>query len=172
MMKTCTKGLHQYEPVKGSKKGCEKCRKATAKRLSTKNKAKKAAASRRHYERNRERIAAAARAWAAANPDRCKEIGRRYYAENKDKAKATTKKWRDEHPDKVKSTTIKYREAHRENNRDSVKRWIAKNPLRNCLMAQLLHLPVHAIPLELIEAKRANLMLKRLIKESKNGKAI
>lgn len=119
-MKTCKKGLHQYEPVKGSKIGCPECRKAVYRKWRDDNKDKARLASREWARRNMHSI----REWEKNNPEKCREIGLR-------------------HAKQQSATLSDVYVAHQ--------------------IRRALNIP-YVTP-ELIEAKRAQLKLKRLIKD-------
>jgi len=122
-----------------------------------------------YYEANKERRRAASRAWQKANKDMVKERKKAYRDANRDKVLATCKSWRDANRDKMREFTKAYREANPDKVKAKSLRQIAS--LANGYVANTLirnhRLSTALIPKELIEVKRLQLTLFRLIQEKK-----
>jgi hypothetical protein len=73
-VKTCSKGLHQYEPVPGSNRGCPECYKNA--QINYRRECG-AASGRKWREKNRDKHREKVRIWTAKNPDKAKEKNRR-----------------------------------------------------------------------------------------------
>jgi len=105
---------------------------------------------------NREKVKARHAAWYAENTEMVKARMKAWYAENTERGKVSMKAWYAENIEKVKARYAAYRAGIPDKYVENI---IRKS---NNLIRQI------QIPPEMIEAKRAELKLKRLIKELKN----
>lgn len=124
----------------------------------------------RWYEKNREKISLR-RKWENLTPEKLATVkaqSRASYRRNAEKARAATSKWREKNPEKVKQMRAKYQGtekdlARRRHKRETlsdeyVREQIVKRSSRKI-----------DIPQELIEVKRAHILLQREIRELKEG---
>ena len=105
--------------------------------------------------------------WRAENKDNVRKQIAKYYLENKDKIKEINVKWRAENKDKLRKNAAKwkaenktkyyeYHAKYRENLADG---YVAGRIIQGTI------LKAKDIPIELIEAKRMQIMIHRKIKE-------
>ena len=159
-MKTCKSGRHQYEG--------RRCPVCTA--------AYRAA----YYAANREKVRATAAAWQAANREKVRAMAAAWRVANPEKFRAAVDKWHAAHPEKHKASVAKWHAAHPEKHKAAVAKWHASHPgkvkaarvayvgrLSAGYIADLLGVRAKDVPTELMEAKRVEIKLKRLIKEMK-----
>lgn len=145
------------------------------------NKERVTALTKKWQEENKERVRELVRNWQINNPERRKELKARYYAENKEHvkalAKANARKWFVKNPEAVRKKRRQkaaqqfakdpkgYLEKRRSYIRKANKKLVAE--IRDNYVAHLLskstgfRLHANAIPKELIEAKRLQLIIKR-----------
>lgn len=124
--------------------------------------------AKRLYEANPEKYRALAREWHQSNKGKSAAMRADWYARNADWAKEYARLYRLEHRERV---TAKVREW-REKNPDAAERYarIARDELRESYVRRVLTqdekiLQPKDIPQSLIEAKRVQLQIKRLIRE-------
>lgn len=129
-MKTCRKGLHQYEPVANgnlkNSRGCPECARAWVKA-------------------NPEGYRASAARWAKNNPERARLNARNSYAQNAEerrqkcrdlrkkypeKYRAITKAYRERNPEKQKEKSIRYRQQNEKKCKEFSRNWKKTNKER------------------------------------------
>lgn len=115
----------------------------------------------REYERNyrKENLEKALKREAAyreAHRDLYRETQNAWYSRNRNQARAASQAWMRAHPDQ-------YRATKRRNNKDRIDRLADDYVLRKLKQSMTLKLKTTDIPRALIEAKRAQLMIHRLI---------
>jgi hypothetical protein len=110
MLKTCRKGLHQYEGRR-----CKECRNA---------------GSAAWRKANSERVKAGIVAWRAENPERVKQQSASWYAKNRESKIAYSAAWVAANPERVKATAAAWRAANHERYRAKQARWYAAHPER------------------------------------------
>lgn len=160
-MKTCKKGHERTD----SEIRCNVCAKERSRQWAAKNKDRVAhnqktwcevnkdkvrAHKKEVYLASKETIQASRKAFYTAHRERLVAVRARYRLKNRSKCLAFSKKWHDLNRD-------------RRNNLSRLA--YTKNPLSNSHVAHALGLRVSEAPVILIEAKRAHLKLKRLLKE-------
>lgn len=132
------------------------------------------AARKRYYDKNKEKILAKCKENVEGN----RAASRRYYLNNKEKKAAYHKKYVKENRDRIAAYVAKDRAENPEKYREAERKRYAANPERHakyakkktdnlddCYVAQKLHMATADVPKELLEAKRAHLLVGRLIKE-------
>ena len=137
-MKTCKKGLHQYDG-----KQCYECWKIAHRAWAKSNHEKMHSKDKKSRERHPEARAANSAKWRKNNPVRYGEI--------------------------IKKSRIKNIVSYRLCRVRIAKRNV--NSLSNGYICKLLGIKTALTPVELIEAKRTEVKLKRLLKEMKNENA-
>jgi hypothetical protein len=126
-------------------------------------KARHAENQRAYYEANREKVSERRRAYREANREKESERHRAYYEANREKE---SERYRS------------YREANREKRAEWKRAWYAANrekaleyaragvrSCNDCYIARRLGLPVKQAPRDLIDAKRAQILIYRSINE-------
>jgi hypothetical protein len=109
------------------------------------------------------------------NSDRKKEIDKRYRLKNIDKVKEKEKRYRLENIDKVKEKSRRYYVAHKDDIKERVKIYqkINVDSLSNAYIKQKIlrqfGIESTQIPEHIIDLKREQIELHRLIKEAKHG---
>jgi hypothetical protein len=124
-------------------------------------------------------------AWAKANPEKAKDSNAKWYKANTEKANARNKAWqkanrervnaasyawKKAHPERMKECNAAWHEANRDNQnaRQAEKRKAMPDWYIKQIIIITSSIPKQAnIPAEMIEAKRVELKLNRLIKELK-----
>ena len=125
--------------------------------LSEKERKKRDTASRRkYYLKNKARLNKKSKDWANKNRARTNEICKLSREKNKHKYKSVKKDWDKSHPEQVKSYAKKTHKKRCSSLNDSYVSDVVAN--HSSLTSK-------DIPQSLIEAKRVELKLKRLIKE-------
>ena len=99
---------------------------------------------------------------ACRNAKYCRGCNGTYYERHKDKALASAKKWQADNPEKKKRSLRKYYK----NNCEKAKKYTRKQAqmLSDSYVAQLFHDRVGDIPKDLIDAKRASILIKRHVR--------
>ena len=108
---------------------------------------------------------------------RCKEcrneVHRAWAAKNRAKQAESHRRWSSANKEKLKRYRSEYAAKNPGKNREKAKKWFARNiervPDHYC--AKLVRMPVSKMPHELLEFKREQIKMHRLLKEVKNGVA-
>ena len=138
--------------------------------------------SKRWRAANKERSAAIKRKWREANPD----YSKKWYVDNKEKVLEQCKVWREKNKERCKENAAMWSSNNREKEAELSRLWYARNKnresvkkkrngyakqstieIRDNYVRSALRLNTTNCPPELIEAKRAQIKIKRLLKESK-----
>ncbi|MCP5003373.1 MAG: hypothetical protein GY941_05390 [Planctomycetes bacterium] len=107
--------------------------------------------------------------WEKENPGKRKAAVQKWKKKNPEKAKAANQKWSKANPEKAKAANQKWSKANPEKAKAAVLEWISS--LSDGYVKSRLGLKKgDNAPLGLIEAKRLQLEISRLIREMKNGK--
>ena len=101
-------------------------------------------------------------AWRKENPEKFRVHQKRYRKANPEKVKAIKARWRKAHPEKSAAIHREWAAANLEKVRANDARLRAR--ISPAYAASLMHLPVAQCPPELIEMKREQLSLHRLVK--------
>ena len=123
------------------------------------------------YAKNRDRIIARARAWDLAHPERAKEKKREYKERHPDRVKAANCVW--SHKPEVKAAKNARRNGSAEflasakQFRETYRDTLAECYVRR-LVAQKLGVKGSELPQAIVDVKRVQLQLLRLIKERQN----
>lgn len=136
--------VFNYTSIKKDVIRCGKC----VRKLYNKN----------YRAKNREKIAIMKRNWIKENEDRHKKCNKIWREKNKDLLAKKEKLWREKNKDKI----IIYKEK----NKDKIaliKKTYRDNLTDGYIAADILRIPLLECPTELIELKRAVIMLKREI---------
>lgn len=105
-LKTCRKGLHQYEK---NLKRCPECRKNFYRERYKKNRKQIRNRQFEYYENNKEKLLEQKRQYRKQNLEKSREYDRNRYAENRDKKLNLMRKWRQKNPDKMASNNAKHK---------------------------------------------------------------
>jgi len=111
----------------------------------------------------REKDSAKKKAYYEANKEKVNAKQKAYYEANKEKVNANNKAWRDSNREKVKAKKKAWRDANREKVNASQRG--RRNALHDCYVASFLGMKTHEAPPELINLKREQLELKRLVRK-------
>lgn len=134
----------------------------------------------KYKENNPEKIKESSDKWRKNNPEKIKERHQKWYKENKEESNLVTKEWRKNNREKVNGYSRDFRKKHKDKVLKSVKKWGKKNPekvrayQRKCMVSvrknlgdmyirNLLGLSKSDVTQELIETKRLQVKIKRLI---------
>jgi len=137
---------------------------------------------RAYYKKNKEKILAANAAWNKANKEKIAVVKKRYYKKNKEKIAVDHKGYQEKNKEKInlrrKRPNAEYqRKKYYENIEKSRAISRAKNLSRSVhlsdvyvksLICKAIGITHKNIPYELIEAKRSEMKITRLIKEKRN----
>ena len=135
---------------------CAECNRSLAKAYYEANKDEQRAHRKAYYEANKDEKMAYSKAYREANKDK----KRAYREANKDKIKAQIKAYREANKDKIKAQAKAYYEINKEEIADEY----AKGLIR-----QNISIKTSKITPKMIDLKREQITLHRLIKEIKNG---
>ena len=153
MTKYCPKCMAETERYPSG--GCKPCVTARSESWRAANHEKLKLHRAAYRKANRERENAYTEMYRKANPEREKARRIAWCKANKEKAKVIWASWRKANPEKVNAREVAYRAEMRD-------------PYIKMLIRVAVGLPKQGqIPTEMIEAKRTELKLKRLIKEMK-----
>lgn len=140
-------------------------------RYAAKNKSRKAATDRAYRAKNKAHIAAYLAEWHQRNKERVRAAQRHYYQSHKERIKARTRQWSAVNAEAMRT----YRKAWASRNVDKVRASSSAIARRRAELLpdaevrrrirQNTGIHVGAIPIALVEAKRIQLQLSRLIKE-------
>ncbi len=154
--------------VKWKKANPEKVKAAFQKWLKA-NPEKAKATHQKWLKANPEKAKATHQKWLKANPEKAKAAAQKWKKKNPEKAKAAFQKWKKKNPKKAKAAHQKWLKANPEKARAVVQEWISS--LSDGYVRSRLGLKKgDNAPPGLIEAKRLQLKISRLIREMKNGK--
>ena len=125
-----------------------------------------------YYAANYEKVKERSKKYYENNSEKLKESSKKYYENNSEKLKESSKKYRENNPEKVKEKAKKWKE----NNHEKVKKYTNKisNEMGDSYIKNKLctitknSLHVGDLPNELIEVKRLQIQLFRLIKNKEN----
>lgn len=125
-LKTCRKGLHQYN---SNLRQCPECNKECIRRWREQNPERKKNLERRWREQNPERekenkrhwskqnvelTREYKRCWKERNPDKVRESSRRWRQENPDQKKEINRRWCEQNPEKINAYCAKHRAAKKQ----------------------------------------------------------
>ena len=123
-----------------------------------------------YTEEQKARRKVACAEWYAANVEKKREGNAKRYAANREKVKEATKKWKEANPEKRREVVRRWQVANPERVREATKKWKGSNPeailnMPNYIRGLLNLRGVPNIPPELIELKRMQLNLARILKD-------
>jgi len=122
-MKTCKKGLHQYEGGL-----CVECRKGSLAAYYAANAEKRKASSAAWRKANPERAKASSATYRTKNPEKVKASNVAHYVANKEKIKASSAAWVKSNKERAKASKAAWREANPERVKAFGMRYEAINP--------------------------------------------
>jgi hypothetical protein len=127
-----------------------------------------------YYARNSEKVKTDAAKWNAANPERKKQLDREYYRSHAKDLVEKTARWRRANPEKARSLSTKWRVENPEKRKLIIANYNEKNAIKmlnqDSYIASKIGLRLSQIPKELLELKRVQLQIHRLIKNQKDDK--
>lgn len=110
---------------------------------------------------NREEVNAKVNAWRKANRDKRREQARRWRDKNREHVREKDRAWKRANRDKKSPTSPEYQKAWRAANPELVRRNSVKNE-----MARSIGVSMKIVPEELVDAKLAQLAVRRLVKQA------
>jgi hypothetical protein len=128
---------------------------------------------RHYYHENQEGLKVWNKEWRDNNKKRRAERGKKYRLVNKVKIKKNALDYYHRNKTLCDLKNKKWKKNNAEKYRASIAKWDAKKRLHlyDAYIRKLLNLNKEGAPKELVEVKREQLKLYRLLKEMKNGKA-
>lgn len=121
------------------------------------------ARKRAYYEANGEKIRAYNRAWQASNVEKVLENR----VIQRQKLREYARVYHRTNAEKVRARKINYYEANSEKVREHARTHVEK--LTNFYVAATLKLPLKSVPQDLLEAKREQLLIRRMVRQLKKG---
>ena len=103
-LKTCRKGLHQYQ---ADKRTCPDCRRESIRRWREENPERKQELDRVWREQNPERQRENNRRWQKENPERKREIEHRWREQNPERNREHKRRWSKQNPDKERAKVMR-----------------------------------------------------------------
>lgn len=152
------------------KKYCRKCMAETERRANGRCKPCAIAHSAAWQKANTLKVKEMNAAWYAANTEKANARNKAWQKANRERVNAASYAWKKAHPERMKECTAAWYEANRDNQnaRQAERRKAMPDWYIKYIVITTSSLPKQAnIPAEMIEAKRAELKLTRLIKEMK-----
>lgn len=139
---------------------CKTCHGISSAQWKRENPERAKLINKKSNHKNIKRVLSASKEWKKRNPEKVKRYSKIRYLRHKEKILQQCKQWNINNPEKVKEIRQKYAKKSRELLLDSyLKRLIIQDTI----------LKKSDIPMELIDFKRTQVQLKRLIKENPYG---
>jgi hypothetical protein len=127
-MKTCRKGLHQYEFIKGGPRGCQECKRANDVIYSQNNATKIKEISRLWYQKNKDKQNARCAIYRIENAEKCRELENRWRKNNRERNRDNRRAWAQKNPEKIRENRSNYVKKDPEAYKKKMAEYKRKNP--------------------------------------------